>query len=298
MANFARPTTKTLHHFSLTTALTQVFNSQGRLLSTATSFFYEGSSSDLYLVTNWHVVTGRSPSSPSKSTTGAVPCHIKVRLHRKQPRIGDKPNIIVTDIDEVSLTINSASGDDPRWIEHPEHRFSADVVALPLADQLGFRDRFEFNAANKWKEFHSAYEPDAMDEVFVVGYPWGLSSSARRGSGLPVYKRGCIASDPVVDYGKLPCLLIDCRSTPAMSGSPVIASQSGILMPDRKFTANTVIGTVSNFLGVYSGRLFGTESTADECIEVSEIGLVWKASALEAIVGRGSPGTPLTELAG
>ena len=79
---------QTLHHFSLSTALTSVFDSQGRQLSTATSFFYEGAGSELFLGTNWHVVTDRDPSRPSRSETGAVPSEIRVRLHDKQKKVG------------------------------------------------------------------------------------------------------------------------------------------------------------------------------------------------------------------
>ena len=288
---------QTLHHFSLTTAVTQAFNSQGTALSTATSFFYETGSSELFLITNWHVVTGRNPPNPSKSKTGAVPCYIKVRVHRKQKKTDGKPNIVISDLHEVSLPINSEDGNEPRWMEHPKHRFNVDVVGIRITDQLEFRERYELNVANKWKEYHKDYEPDAMDEVFVVGYPWGLSSSAKRGGGLPVYKRGCIASDPIVDFRRLPCVLIDCRTTSAMSGSPVIASRSGIFLPNGKMSGDTVIGTVSKFLGVYSGRLVGVESTRDWGDQASEIGMVWKASALEAITERGNTGTPLKELA-
>ena len=287
---------KTLHHFSLTTALTNVFNSQDTHLSTATSFFYETESSQLFLITNWHVVTGRKPSEPSSSGTGAVPSVIKLRVHRKQEQVDGKSNIVTTDIAEVSIPINAEDGNDPQWLEHPEFKYAVDVVGIPIPNHLEFRERYAVNIANKWKEYHKDYEPEAMDEVFVIGYPWGLSSTANRGGGLPVYKRGCIASDPIVDFRRLPCVLIDCRTTRAMSGSPVIASQNGIFMPDGKMSANTVFGTVSKFFGVYSGRLYGEDSKMSDDVEISEIGIVWKASVLEAITQHGTFGTPLRDL--
>ena len=217
---------KTLHHFSLATALTNVFNSQGTHLSTATSFFYETPASQLFLITNWHVVTGRNPSQPSISETGAVPYVVTIRMHNKQMKVHGKSNIVTSEVSEVRIPINSDDGNAPRWLEHPEHTFGVDVVAIQISDHLEFRDKYALNIANKWKEYHKDYQPDAMDEVFVIGYPWGLSSTAKRGGGLPVYKRGCIASDPIVDFRRLPCVLIDCRTTSAMSGSPVIASQT------------------------------------------------------------------------
>ena len=132
--------------------------------------------------------------------------------------------------------------------------------------------------------------------VFVIGYPWGLSATIGRGGGLPVYKRGCIASDPIIDFRRLPRVLIDCRTTKAMSGSPVIASHTGVFMHDRQMSEKPVFGTVSKFLGIYSGRLCGDESLDGDKDNISEIGVVWKASVLEAITQRGILGTPLRDL--
>ena len=207
------------------------------------------------------------------------------------------PVISLIDVDEVILRINSEDGNDPRWLEHPEHTFHVDVVGIRITEQQEYRQKFEFNVVNKSNAYQHSYEPEVMDDVFVVGYPWGLSTSATMGGGLPVYKRGCIASEPIVKFRRLPCVLIDCRTTSAMSGSPVIASRSGMHHPDGKISGNSVFGPVSNFLGVYSGRLVGVESIRDLSDDVSEIGMVWKASVLETIVERGQSGTPLTELA-
>ena len=111
-----------------------------------------------------------------------------------------------------------------------------------------------------------------------------------------MYKRGCIASDPIIDFRRLPCVLIDSRTTSAMSGSPVIASHTGVFMPDGQMSKNPVFGTVSKFLGIYSGRLRSDESIEGDEENISEIGIVWKASVLEAITQRGVLGTPLRDL--
>lgn len=287
---------ETLHHFSLTTAPVRVFNAASKHLATATSFFYEAADSQLFLITNWHVVTGRDPTKPSYSETGAIPNLLKIKVHKKQDKVDGKKNIVVSAISEIPIPINSEDGNVPKWLEHPEHKLKVDVVGIKIEEHSKFREAYELHAANKWKEFHRDYEPQVMDDVFVVGYPWGLSATAARGGGLPVYKRGCIASDPIINFRRLPCVLIDCRTTSAMSGSPVIASHSGIFMPDGRISNNTVLGTVSKFLGIYSGRLRSDESIEGYEENISEIGIVWKASVLEAITQRGIPGTPLRNL--
>ena len=293
----SKPSMKKLHYLSLTTAPVQVCDAQGTPLSNATSFFYETTDSQLFLITNWHVVTGRNPSNPSDSKTSVVPCFVKIKVHKKQEKVGGLKNIIVSDISEVCIRINSEDGNDPKWLEHPKYKLNVDVVGINLGSYLEFRETLTFNAVNKWKEYLEDYEPEVMDDVFVIGYPWGLSSTAERGGGLPVYKKGCIASDPIVDYRRLPCVLIDCQTTSAMSGSPVLSSHSGIFMPDGKLSGNSVLGTVTKLLGVYSGRLYGNDLVKGFEDKVSEIGVVWKASVLETITQHGIPGTSLRSLA-
>ena len=287
---------KRLHYFSLSTAPIWVYCSQGKLLSTATSFFYESTDSQLFLITNWHVVTGRNPLKPSHSKTGSVPCFAKIKVHKKQEKVGVIPHIVTSEISELSIPINSADGEDPKWLEHPKHKQTVDVVAIRLGEISEVKRIFALNVVNKWKEYQEDFEPEAMDDVYVIGYPWGLSSTAERGGGIPIYKRGCISSDPVVDFQRLPSVLIDCRTTSAMSGSPVIASRSGIHMPEGKLTSKSVIGTVSKFLGVYSGRLFSDEKITGYGKDISEIGIVWKESVLTSITLKGIPGTSLRNL--
>ncbi len=262
----------------------------------ATSFFYESESSQLYLITNWHVVTNRDPSRPSHSKTGAVPCELRIKLHNKQKTIDRKGNIVTSDVSEVRIPINTKDGNCPTWFEHPEHGYKVDVVGIELKNSAEYREKYEFTIVNKWKEYQENYEPEAMDDVFVIGYPWGLSATAKRGDGIPIYKKGCIASDPIIDFQRLPCVLVDCRTTSGLSGSPVIASRSGLYNPDGEFSGNSVIGTVSMFLGIYSGRLTGIESHKKDGDSISEIGIVWKASVLGAITQRGAIGTPISDL--
>ena len=281
-----------LHYFSLTTTPVQVIINQNKNLGGATAFFYENQNSQLFLITNWHVVTGREPSNPSESKTGAVPLVLKLKLHKRQEPVEGQSAIVVTDIDEVDIPINSADGNEPRWLEHPLHRQKVDLVAIPLEEHLDIKQKYHFNVLNKFPHFVPNYRPDVMDNVFVIGYPWGISATIERGGGIPLYKRGSIASDPIIDYRRLPSLLIDCRTTTAMSGSPVIASHSGVLMPEGQMTDDSIIGTSTSFLGVYSGRL-----TDNENEDISEIGVVWKESGLKEITEGGVPGFRVKDMA-
>ena len=285
------PPNSNLHYLSLTTTHVQVINDLKINLGHATAFFYENQNTQLFLITNWHVVAGREPSNPSESKTGAVPLVLRLKLHKRQGPIGGQSTIVVTDIDEVDIPINSPDGNEPRWLEHPSHRLKVDLVAIPLEEHSDIKERYQFNVLNNFPHFVPNYVPEAMDSVFVIGYPWGISATLERGGGIPVYKRGSIASDPVIDYRRLPSLLIDCRTSTAMSGSPVIVSHNGIWNPEGKLTADTIIGTSIRFLGVYSGRLMGSNND-----EISDIGIVWKESALREITEYGVTGSTVEDI--
>jgi hypothetical protein len=129
------------------------------------------------------------------------------------------------------------------------------------------------------------FEPSIGDDVFVLGYPGGVDG----GHELALWKRGSIASQPSVDLDQLPKLLIDTATRKGMSGSPVIARQSGIIVPRGVSTkpgalsGMEIIGRADTFLGIYSGRIGDDEFGL-------QLGIVWKASVLDQIVKNGKPG--------
>ena len=69
-------------------------------------------------------------------------------------------------------------------------------------------------------------------------------------------------------------MLVDCRTRPGQSGSPVIAYRSGGAV--RKVDGNTAIytGPTWRLLGLYSGRIN----------EQSDIGIVWKLSCIMKLI--------------
>ncbi len=277
-----------MNFLTLTTVPIDVLAGNGKAISKATGFFYESQNSELFLITNWHVVTGRHPSTPARSKSGAVPCVLRCKLHARQKSAGA---IRLSQLVQLDETINSDDGNNPEWLEHPGHRHRVDVVAIKIGKRQELENQCTFHILNQYKDFEQRYKHEVMDDVFVIGYPWGLSSS---GGALPVYKRGSIASEPVIDYLGLPRFLVDCRTARAMSGSPVIVEHSGIWKPTKgAISGDSIIGTLTNFIGVYSGRLLSQDALDIPQDEVSEIGIVWKKEALDAIVNNGVVGTSL-----
>jgi hypothetical protein len=89
-----------------------------------------------------------------------------------------------------------------------------------------------------------------------------------------VWATGFVASEPDIDFGNLPVFLIDCRSRQGQSGSAVIAYGDGGMFAMEDGSTAVMPGEVIRLLGIYSGRIN----------EQSDLGIVWKVSALQELV--------------
>lgn len=92
----------------------------GHDLGTATGFIVEHNSRP-YLITNWHVLTGKNPDTNDLINYDYCPDEIVI-LHHVRNRLG-------TWIQQIEPLEDLAG--NPRWIEHPRGS-QVDVVALPL----------------------------------------------------------------------------------------------------------------------------------------------------------------------
>jgi hypothetical protein len=278
----------------------------GQTLSVATGFWYRRSQTEQpYLITNWHVVTGREPASPSRSRNGAVPVSISTSVHAEMGESADGPLIHPAVTVNVTLAINEPDGEEPAWLEHPTLKFRADVVAIPVPDLERAKPKLSFSAFGDAGMLnpHPLFEPNVTDDVFVIGYPWGLTGG---GAAMPIYKRGSVASEPALPQAGLPRFLIDCRTASGLSGSPVMAVRS--VFGDKIGPGGEArFGRGGGFVGIYSGRLLSREagSIADAAgaerdraeQEISEIGIVWQRRVLEEILNAGARGSKLSDLA-
>lgn len=75
--------TDKMSYFSLTTAPVEILSLNNKSCGQATAFFYKANNLNTYLITNWHVVTGRDTSKPNFSKSGAVPLTLRCTLHSK-----------------------------------------------------------------------------------------------------------------------------------------------------------------------------------------------------------------------
>ena len=226
-------------------------------LASGTCFFVM-SADGLVLVTNRHNFTGRDNiTGKTLHKECGIPDHAVVTLHG--------PGEVHYHIDLVDHENSKA----PSWVEHPTLGAKADIVALPvkeMANIIGENNSISLDGVSSQGNWHRW---DVGSELQVIGYPYG-----QIGGPFPIWSKGFIASEPDVDVACLPIFLIDCRSRPGQSGSPVWARFRKGDVVTRKGQDYQAKETVNYFLGVYSGRLRGD----------SDLGLVWKRSCIEELV--------------
>lgn len=226
----------------------------GQTLSTGTAFVCPSPVGPV-LLTNRHNVTGRDQTTgkPLSATMG-IPNEVVVMHNRK-----GVPGQWVPRLEPLY------SGDVPRWKEHPTLGPKADFVALRLT-HLSDVELLPYEP-NK-PGVNLALAP--ADTVSVNGFPFGLTA----GGVFGVWATGFLASEPAVDFDNLPVQLIDCRTRPGQSGSPVIAHRNGGMIALEDGSSVTYKGPVARFVGIYSGRIN----------KESDIGIVWKAAAIQQLL--------------
>lgn len=230
-------------------------------LGSATAFVWrEGE--QCYLVTNWHNVTGINPFTHNHlSKHASEPDNVLVCL-----------NVENEGSQKVVVKYNLVDAENnPLWLVHPTWREQVDVIVLPI-------DTPPPVAPYPINEMSNV--PLAVlvgMDVFILGYPFPVDlQSASRIGGVPVWKRGSIASEPQLAVESR-YMLVDTASRPGMSGSPVLRREWGAA-PMEGNSVNLYTGPVTRLVGVYSGRLKPANSVE------AELGIVWPARLIAEII--------------
>jgi Trypsin-like peptidase domain len=243
--------------FSLTTIpLEQCAN--GQSLGTATGFIWKRREQH-YLVTNWHVVTGRN------ARTGEL--EMKV-----QPDMLKMPfNTRIVDFGKQTYEVRIRDADNnPLWFVYPARQRGCDIVAVPLPIR-GDDPIVNLYPINILKSEADLAVRIGMD-VYILGYPFGVESP-----GFPVWKRGSIASEPDLTKIGAGYMLVDTASRPGMSGAPVIRRSWAAHVLEHGGTSSSGIPQ-TKFVGVYSGRRY-TKDPSD-----AQIGMVWPPEDIDDII--------------
>jgi hypothetical protein len=289
--------------------ISMYFNEERLATGTAFIYLYEEKP---YLITNWHNVSGRKPSTlePIDRRYCALPNQIFVEV----PFINHETFSIMWEKHQVP--IYQDHGDAPMrsmWYEHPLHGCEVDVVAIPV-----YEDEIFSPLKSIWHENRgiarikcgqiedfienticAATAPSLNlnlvrlnpgQDVFVLGFPEGMTG----GANFPVWKRGSIASEPYLDIDDLPKIFIDTATRAGMSGAPVYVHETGRWewelgggLEKSRGSASGIQGR--RLIGVYSGRV------GDDTFQ-AQLGVVWKHSVIDEIIKSSTLGTSSFDL--
>ncbi|MDX5365721.1 MAG: serine protease [Alphaproteobacteria bacterium] len=230
-----------------------------------TGFFYKHND-ESYLVTSWHNVSGLNPFTFEHMNKGGV---VPKSLKFYSPLRVDYPDGRLQ-IFRVPVQISLwEEWHYPLWLEHPQFdELRIDLAAFPVPVE-------DSKLIPAW---HVA-DGDDFDllsivgaDIFVLGYPY----KNYVGTMPAVWKRGSLASEPLISVDGRPMFLVDAASRPGMSGSPVFRHQFGPAV-DKSMAIKLDNVVTTRFVGVYSGHL---QSGVDEL----SLGFAWSSHLVEELV--------------
>lgn len=245
----------------------EILSPTGRKAGTASGFFVRDSAGALHLITNRHVVTARHWQTDAIPGNAVAPSALRftVPVARHDGRAG-----LWT---QVATALGDAD-EQPLWLEHPRFGKNVDVVALPV----GHLTHDRFGLGLDYVTYPIDQSPARLEiasDLFTIGFPLGFDAVEQL--AFPVWTRGSIAWPPRLDWDDRPAFLIDARTRAGQSGSPVVfyADQKMLYLSQ---SGELTYGPAWGLVGIYTGRLH----------EDSDLGVVWKKSALQELLDHGS----------
>ncbi len=210
------------------------------------------------------------PGQGKLKFSAAFPTKIRTKARIVNP---SNPKYFFTDCFTIDL-YDDDNYEKPKWFVHPTHDYNVDVIAIPFANRCEIPPLVRIFPINEY-EFDNDFEIEVSDDVFILGYPFDLTG----GKELPIWKRGTISTEPILDLDNLPKFLVDTATRSGMSGSPVIMQRNGFhRLNDKEVTSKDILGRIRLFAGIYSGRI-GAENNFE-----TQLGIVWKQIVIEEII--------------
>ncbi len=241
----------------------------GNRLGSGSSFFWKVDDRT-FLVTNWHNLAGRNPLT-DQMLSSAAPDRISFGVFR-QVSEPDPSGFYALRFVTVGMRLCDDLREH-RWLEHPIFGRRVDVAALDVTQEV---QGFQIAHVNVL-ETDAVLDTVASQDVFVVGFPFGLIANAP----APLWKRGTVALDPTFDADGLPKMLIDTATREGMSGSVVIAKHIIVgrdyLKKDGTKSPLMIYAQCDTVIGIYSGRHYPD-------LEKAQLGIVWKRRAIEETI--------------
>lgn len=264
-------------HISLSTTPITLLK-EGKEVSQGTGFFYAREFSKygdvLFLVTNFHVLTGFSPSEEKEPIGDSI----RFQLHKSEEDTGE--------VEEVEYPLFTEDG-DRIWVQNSNYP-EADLAVIPILAP-SYKNCEEIKCIHKkWSQSNLKIRPTT--EVTLVGYPYGFYDQK---NALPIWKTGNLASEPKVDFNDKPLNPVDVSAFSGMSGAPVFAVSYGMYETEEE---TTTPGNVRQFIGIYASMQMIEENKYLEEIKQQkkgivdkkslQIGHVWKSDLIVATIDK------------
>ena len=212
-----------------------------------------------FLITAWHNLSGRRAGTGEVlSKTAGIPNLVQVE--------GCQPTFRLP----LYGGNNDPNDGEPLYETHKKGSY-IDVTVLPLPNSQSARYPLDDSFLSPYLNTQLPLRPGQT--CHVVGFPEGLIHRYGKGTVLPIWKTGHIASEPEADFDDQPKLLIDATTRRGMSGAMVVVSER-----DR-----------NRLVGIYSGRykqpLVG-DRVEDAVGFTSELGWVFKSGVVSELIGQ------------
>ncbi len=216
-------------------------------------------SNRLWLVSNWHVFSGRDIYTGQCRSKYGEPTKVTVST----PLF--RPHALNQIVETCNTTLSLIDDSHTRlWKQH-RHGQTIDLACLELPKS--------FPVATRAILPHELDNDQIVEmpgvDVFIMGFPRGLALQG----GRPLWKRGSIASEAYRYADGLPITLVDTAGREGMSGSPAFIVQYGGQFVQTEDGLGTDFSAKPyRFVGIYSGR-YGAQREGDEL--KAQVGRLW-----------------------
>ena len=262
----ATPESITVNPYSLTSYYVEPFFNDISL-SKATCFF-STQHDKIYLITNWHVVSGKDADTFNllDSKYASIPNKLRIYL----PKQDDKGQISFEDDGYIEIELYAEDG-SPVWYELKKDERMIDIAVIPFNLKT---DRFFMPIEMAEEPFNETTKIEIASELYIIGFPFG-----RIGGYTPIWKKASVASEPEIDIENMPYFFADTATREGMSGSPVIFyKERQVTMMSEK--ENLFSRHRTKFVGVYSGRIGANSEKKGD----AQLGRIWKESIIKQII--------------
>lgn len=264
----------------------RAFDGTDKVCGRGTGFHWRDPTGIVWLITNWHVLTGRRPDEPSfligEATTS--PYSITVSYQSRIPGHFLPP---------LQLPLYDEAG-QPIWYEY-EREKGIDLAAIPI----NLPEEAMCPCIQDFADRDSAAFVPGIDLTVV-----GMAFPRSRDTPYPIWKSARVASEPGYLVMGVPQVLVDGAGVPGMSGSPVYRISLGSTFPLLPGKSGSGPSTsekgaldlssldvskmeevnVLKFVGVYAG------STGSAALDKLSLGRMFIASLIDLLVDKKNRG--------